>query len=64
MNDFPDSHPDIMTEKQRMIYVACSRAQHFLALAAPSTVSDTEINTKLREMDYEIQKPEIQQELF
>ena len=36
-----------MTEKQRLIYVACSRASQFLALAIPGSVSDDVIERVL-----------------
>jgi len=35
------------TEKQRMIYVACSRPRQFLALAVPNNITDKEILDKL-----------------
>lgn len=38
-NQFP-------SEKQRLIYVAMSRAAHFLALAFPESISDQQIETK------------------
>ena len=44
LNDFPQDPIRVMSEGQRMIYVACSRAKQFLALAVPSSISDTEIN--------------------
>jgi len=40
LNDFLCKGDAPMTEKQRLIYVACSRASQFLALAVPSEVSD------------------------
>ena len=46
LRDFP-SHPvNQMNESQRLIYVACSRAKQFLALAVPSSISDAEINRR------------------
>lgn len=47
LNDFP-SHPvAIMSESQRLLYVACSRAKQFLALAVPNNVTDNEIRNRL-----------------
>ena len=42
-----------MTEKQRLIYVACSRASQFLALAVPGNVSDDVIERVLDEGEFE-----------
>ena len=54
LNDFPQKEVNIMSEGQRMIYVACSRATQFLALAVPSTKNDDEIRTILNGIDIEI----------
>ena len=35
------------TEKQRMIYVACSRPRQFLAIAVPNNISDKAIINKM-----------------
>ncbi|MEE3463984.1 MAG: hypothetical protein VZQ27_06805, partial [Candidatus Cryptobacteroides sp.] len=40
LNDFIRKEDGSMTEKQRLIYVACSRASQFLAMAIPADVSD------------------------
>ena len=39
LKDFPKSRPDVMTEKQRLLYVALSRATQFLAMAVPDNIS-------------------------
>lgn len=63
LNDFPQNKVQIMSEGQRMIYVACSRATQFLALAVPSTKTDEEIRTALDGVNVEIRKLNIQMEL-
>lgn len=40
LGDFLRKGDDPMTEKQRLIYVACSRASQFLAMAVPGDVCD------------------------
>ena len=40
LNDFPRRAIRNMTESQRMIYVACSRATQFLAFAVPKSIAD------------------------
>ena len=52
-----------MTEKQRMIYVACSRAKQFLAIAVPSSIPDVKIKTTLRSINYDIKSPGLQERL-
>jgi hypothetical protein len=52
-----------MKEGQRLIYVACSRASQYLALAVPSTVADEKIAIALKGIDYQIKKISLQQEL-
>lgn len=47
LSDFPSSAVRTMTEKQRMIYVACSRARQFLALSVPSSIADEKIRGAL-----------------
>ena len=47
LNDFSIQEDNSMTEKQRLIYVACSRASQFLALAIPGSVSDDVIERVL-----------------
>ena len=53
----------VMTEKQRLIYVACSRARQFLAIAIPRNVRDDEIISALRGVDIEIRYINLQEEL-
>lgn len=57
LNDFPYESIDVMTESQRMIYVACSRATQFLALAVPKTISDDKIKETLFGVEFEIRNP-------
>lgn len=64
LNDFPNSEVKVMTESQRMIYVACSRASQFLALAVPSSVSDEKIRRTLAEVDIDIRNINLQGELL
>ena len=47
LKDFPPHPVPEMSEGQRLLYVACSRAKQFLALAVPSTVTDDEIRSTL-----------------
>lgn len=54
LNDFPSSEVRVMTESQRMIYVACSRARQFLALAVPITIADEDIRRALSDVKFEI----------
>ncbi len=63
LNDFPQNEIRVMTEGQRMIYVACSRATQFLALAVPGTKTDEEIKTALDGVDVEIRIINLQGEL-
>jgi superfamily I DNA/RNA helicase len=60
LNDFPKKEIKTMTEGQSMIYVACSRATQFLALAVPSTISDDEIRIVLDGIDVDIRKINLQ----
>lgn len=53
LNDFMTQENNSMTEKQRLIYVACSRASQFLALAVPGNVSDDVIERVLDEGEFE-----------
>lgn len=53
LNDFPQNEIRVMTEGQRMLYVACSRATQFLALAVPKTTTDEVVKNALGE-DVEI----------
>lgn len=63
LNDFPNNSIEIMTEKQCMIYVACSRATQLLALAVPSTVSEEKIAATFSDVAYELKKINLQTEL-
>ena len=63
LNDFPQNEIQVMSEGQRMIYVACSRATQFLAIAVPSTKTDEEIRTALDGVDVEIRIINLQGEL-
>lgn len=51
-----------MTESQRMIYVACSRAAQFLALAVPKFIDDEYIRRTLVEVDIDIRYINLQGE--
>ena len=62
-NDFPRDEIVTMTEKQRLIYVACSRATRFLAFAVPTTVSDATISSTLRGIELDIRLVNLQGEL-
>ena len=53
-----------MKEKHRMIYVACSRARQFLAIAVPSTYPTDKISKMLNGINFEIKAPGLQDELF
>ena len=64
LNDFIKRNPHgSMTEKQCMIYVACSRASQFLALAVPSAVREEKISEALNGMAFELKKINLQTEL-
>ena len=63
LNDFPPIPVHEMSEKQRMIYVACSRARQFLALAVPSIVTDERIYNSLSGIDIEIRRIHLQGEI-
>lgn len=54
LKDFPSSPVSVMTESQRMIYVACSRARQFLALAVPRSITDEKIRRALTGVDIDI----------
>ena len=54
---------DKMTEKHRMMYVACSRARQFLALAVPMSYAVTQIEKIMKGVDYEKETPGILEEL-
>ena len=63
LNDFPRNAVDTMTESQRMLYVACSRARQFLALAVPKSIADDEIIKILDGVEIKICKIALQGEL-
>ena len=63
LNDFPDSVVSVMKESQRMLYVACSRARQFLALAVPRSVTDEKIRRALTGVDIDIRNINLQGEL-
>ena len=47
LNDFPKNAVNVMSEGQRLIYVACSRPKQFLAIAIPSVITEAQIRQKL-----------------
>ena len=63
LNDFPQNEVRVMTEAQRMIYVACSRATQFLALAVPGSTADEAIQNALAGIDVDIRVINLQAEL-
>lgn len=64
LNDFISRDNNTMTERQRMVYVACSRARQFLAIAVPGSVSDDVIERALHGIKFEIRTINLQGELF
>ena len=63
LNDFPRRSVRYMSESQRMIYVACSRAVNFLALAVPKSIADENIKRTLAGVDIDIRYINLQGEL-
>ena len=63
LNDFPHRTVKNMTESQRMLYVACSRATQFLALAVPKSIVDEDIRRALAGVDLDIRHINLQGEL-
>lgn len=63
LRDFPKRPMKCMTENQRLIYVACSRATQFLALAVPSPIDDEIIKRTLAGVDIDIRYINLQGEL-
>lgn len=63
LNEFPRRSVRYMTESQRMIYVACSRAVNFLALAVPKSIADENIKRTLAGVDIDIRYINLQGEL-
>ena len=62
LNDFPQDPIRVMSEGQRMIYVACSRATQFLALAIPKSIADEDIRRTLAGVDIDIRYIDLQGE--
>lgn len=54
----------IMSEKHRMLYVACSRARQFLGLAVPMDFPEKQIKMILNDVKYEIRTPVFKEGLF
>ncbi|KXO15083.1 UvrD-helicase domain-containing protein [Prevotella bivia] len=63
LNDFPRRAIRNMTESQRMIYVACSRATQFLAFAVPKSIADETIRRTLAGVSIDIRYINLQGEL-
>ena len=63
IRDFPKHPVAVMNESQRLIYVACSRAKQFLALAVPGNVNDNEIRQALSGVDFVVRDINRQTEL-
>lgn len=63
LSDFPQETITEMTEKQRLIYVACSRATQFLAFAIPKPIDDEYICKSLNGVEIEIRHINIQSDL-
>ena len=63
LNDFPQRTIRNMTESQRMIYVACSRATQFLAFAVPKSIADETIRSTLAGVEIDIRHINLQGEL-
>lgn len=63
LNDFPRRPVRNMTESQRMIYVVCSRATQFLALAVPKSISDETIRRALAGVKANVRYINLQGEL-
>ena len=63
LKEFPRRPIVEMTEKQRLIYVACSRARQYLALAVPRTITDEEIMRALSGVEISIRRINLQGEL-
>lgn len=53
-----------MTEKHRLLYVACSRARQFLALAIPIDYPEAQLNKLLKGANYEVRIPGVIKGLF
>lgn len=64
LNDFPRRTVRYMTESQRMIYVACSRAVNFISLAVPKSIADEDVKRALTGVDIDIRYINLQGELI
>lgn len=53
-----------MTEKHRLLYVACSRARQFLSLAIPMDYPDNKLGELLKGVNYEVRIPGVIKGLF
>ena len=62
LNSFKNEVP--LTEKQRLLYVACSRAEQFLAFAVPANTSNETVKQRLGVDDTQIKSIELEQNLF
>ena len=63
--DIPNNSNGIaeIKEKHRLIYVACSRAKQFLAIAVPSSISEEQIRRKFNGLDIHISSDGVQMAL-
>jgi superfamily I DNA/RNA helicase len=66
IKDIPNQNNQIeaMNEKHRLIYVACSRAKQFLAIAVPSTVTEQSIRQRFAGLDIHLNSCGVQLDLF
>ncbi len=66
IKDIPESINAIveMNEKQRLIYVACSRAKQCLAIAVPSTITEKTLIKRFCGLDIQIISTSVQNDLF
>lgn len=55
LNDFKTSAE--MSEKQRMLYVSCSRARQFLAIAVPLSFTEEKIRSIMKGFSFEFKTP-------
>lgn len=62
LNDFKSSVE--MSEKQRLLYVACSRTRQFLAIAVPLSFSEENIKSILNGANFEFKTPGLIEGLF
>ena len=64
LNNFPSNTINEMDEKQRLIYVACSRAKQFVAFAVPDNISDDKIINVFKNIPVKIKTINTQMSLF